>query len=73
MFISTFFIFISFSRATLFVKATTSITHCSLLITHLCKYVKEHRQTPFPFVDDAKVETKKRCMKQCHTPLKVFL
>ncbi len=22
-------------------------------------YVKEHRQTPFPFVDDAKVETKK--------------
>ena len=52
MFISTFFIFISFSRATLFVKATTSITH-------LCKYVKEHRQTPFPFVDDAKVRHKK--------------
>ena len=26
--------------------------------------LKEHRQTPFPFVDDAKVETKKRRRKQ---------
>ena len=25
----------------------------------LYHHVKEHRQTPFPFVDDAKVETKK--------------
>ena len=38
---------------------------CSPQLSHLpfvCRlyhYVKEHRQTPFPFVDDAKVETKK--------------
>jgi len=36
---------------------------CSPQLSHLpfvCRlyhYVKEHRQTPFPFVDDAKVET----------------
>jgi len=65
MFISIFFIFISFSRATLFVKATTSITH-------LCKYVKEHRHTPFPFVDDAKVRTKKMRLKEFKRIMEVF-
>ena len=30
---------------------------------------KEHRQTPFPFVDSAKLGIKKGCMKQRHAPL----
>ena len=57
MFISTFFIFIPFSRATLFVKATTSITHWSLLI-----YVNMSRSTVKPrfrSLTSAKVRHKK--------------
>jgi hypothetical protein len=51
---------------------------CSPQLSHLpfvCRlyhYVKEHRHTPFPFVDDAKVRTKKMRLKEFKRIMEVF-